>query len=257
MLAELYQITGIVSNICFIALVIWLVKNWIQAKKYFYEYMDDIDSLLNQDVSVPQDNKTKERLIQVVASGRSKQYLGRLYSTEEIEKLDDKELAKLYARYEAVLGGQITLQLKQHMIYAYTRGVEFLCPTVSQGRLAVYNTDAMCKSLNDGPFTDLALTSLTCKLYHEYGHFLAPLEAALLTSNYVHPANSQQATQQTPTSYQQNLQRTPTSYQQPIQQTPTTYRQPNQHAMQQQQIAMQQRAMQQLAMQQTPTTKPN
>ena len=159
--------------------------------------MDDIDSLLNQVEDdplrreMPQDNKIKERLIHVVASGKSKQYLGKLYSTDDIEKLDEKELAKLYARYEAILGGHITQTLKQHMIYAYARAVQVLCPTVSQGRFAVYNTGNMCQSLNDGPFIDLALSSLTCRLYHEYGHFLAPLEAVLLTSNFVQPTNQQ------------------------------------------------------------------
>ncbi len=166
---------------------------------------DNIDILLDQveaEQELPKDNKTKERLIHVVASGKSKQYFGKLYSTEDIEKLDERELAKLYARYEAVLGGRITQTLKQHMIYAYTRAVEVLCPTVSQGRFTVYNSSEMCQSLNDGPFIDLALTSLTCQLYHEYGHLLAPLEAILLTSNFVQPTKpeNQPADQQNLTS---------------------------------------------------------
>ena len=158
----------------------------------------DIDNLLDQvegmqqDLPAQQDNKMKERLVQVVASGKSKEYLGKLYNTEEIDKLDEKQITQLYARYEAVLGGRITQSLKQHMIFAYTRAVEAICPTVSQGRLAIRDTKEMCKSLNEGPFIDVALSSLTCKLYHDYGHLLAPLEAALLTSNYIQPANVQQ-----------------------------------------------------------------
>ena len=219
MLAELYYITGIAFHVCFMAIAGWLIVKIIQVKKYFVKiYMDDIDKILDQavDQAVPQDNKAKERLIQVVASGRSKEYLGRFYSTDEIEKLDDKEVAKLYAKYEAFLGGQITSQLKQHFIYAYARAVEFLCPTVSKGRLAVYNTSQMEQSLNNGPFIDLALTSLTCKLYHEYGHFLAPFEAALLTSSFVQPAQlaTQQTVEQNSTSYATNT----ASYQQANQQ---------------------------------------
>ena len=220
MFAELYYITGIGANICIITIGVWLIVKYCRLKKYFNNIYMDIDNLLEgiseqqmSEQQVPQDNKMKERLIHVVASGKSKQYLGRLYNTDEIEKLDEKELSKLYARYEAVLGGYITQTLKQHMIFAYTRAVEVLCPTVSQGRFAVQNKDQMFQSLNDGPFIDLALTSLTCKLYHEYGHFLAPLEAALLTSNYVQPAmqqtlqqaNYQQQQQQQQASCQQNL----------------------------------------------------
>ena len=196
MLAEL---TSFVSNICIISITIWIVVKYFKLKKYLYNYMD-IDNLINQidspEVVLTQDNKMKERLIHVVASGKSKEYLGRLYNTEEIDKLDEKEMTKLYSRYEAVLGGQITKILKQHMILAYTRGIELACPAVSQGRLAVCNSDKMFESLNNGPFIDLALTSLTCKMYHTYGHFLAPLEAILLTSNFVRPVNLQEQPQQ-------------------------------------------------------------
>ena len=201
MFVELNQITGIVSNICIITMMVLVVVKYCRLKKYLNKIYMNMDELIDQIYSeskvdstteaTTENTKVKERLIHVVASGKSKQYLGRLYSTDEIEKLDDKELAKLYARYEAVLGGQITQTLKQHMLYAYTRAVEFLCPTLSQGRLAVYDTDDMCKHLNDGPFIDLALTSLTCKMYHEYGHLLAPIETLLLTSNFVRPAKQE------------------------------------------------------------------
>ena len=43
-------------------------------------------------------------------------------------------------------------------------------------------------SLGDGPFIDLALSSYTCKLYHDYGHLLAPIEAAIITSGYLSKA---------------------------------------------------------------------
>ena len=73
----------------------------------------DIDQLLTEVPQVPtQENKMKERLVHVVASGKSKDYFGKPYSTNEIENLDEKELTKLYARYEAVLGGLITKTLK-------------------------------------------------------------------------------------------------------------------------------------------------
>ena len=56
----------------------------------------------------PADNKMKEKLIQVVACGKCKRYLGKIMTTKEIEQLDDDQSQKLYARYEAVLGGLIT-----------------------------------------------------------------------------------------------------------------------------------------------------
>ena len=55
----------------------------------------------------------KEKLIQVVAGGKSRRYLGKLLTMKEIEQLDDEAVKKLYARYEATLGGLITRQLKK------------------------------------------------------------------------------------------------------------------------------------------------
>ena len=197
------EILNAASNICVISITVFLVVKIYQLKKYINRYMD-IENLMSQvepleQAGSVQDNKVKERLIHVVASGKSKHYLGKLYSTDEIEKLDEKELAKLYARYEATLGGDINKTLKNHMTYAYTRVAEFLCPTISQGRFVINRPDHLQQSLNDGPFIDLALTSLTCKLYHEFGHLLAPFETVLLTSNYVRPVDQlqqQQAMQQ-------------------------------------------------------------
>ena len=128
--------------------------------------------------------KMKEKLIQVVAGGKSRRYLGKLLTMKEIEQLDDEAVKKLYARYEATLGGLITRQLKKHMCYAYSRAVRFICPTLN---FEVKDIVGLSTSLNEGPFIDLALSSLTCKLYHEYGHLLAPIEAAIITSSHLTP----------------------------------------------------------------------
>jgi hypothetical protein len=145
---------------------------------------DDIDKIVDECMTEQNDASSvmKERLIGVVAGGNSKEYLGKSISSSEIENLDDKEITKLYARYEAYLGGQITRTLKKHMICAYTKGVELICPSVN---MKLFEMNKMNDELNDGPFIDIALTSLTCKLYHQYGHLLAPIEAALITSNHL------------------------------------------------------------------------
>ena len=84
-------------------------------------------SLLAESADNTQDNtKMKEKLIQVVAGGTSRRYIGKIMTTKEIEQLDEEALRKLYARYEAVLGGLITRQLKHHMCYAYSRAVSFV-----------------------------------------------------------------------------------------------------------------------------------
>ena len=71
------------------------------------------------------------------------------------------------------------------MCYAYSRAVRFICLTLN---CKVEDIQSLTSSLSEGPFIDLALSSLTCKLYHEYGHLLAPIEAAIITSSHLTPA---------------------------------------------------------------------
>ena len=200
MLAELCQITSILSNVCIFLGVSWLAIKYFQFKKILYNIIkmatDQIDQLLQdavQDATLANitadisadTSKEKEKLILVVASGKSKQFLGKLMTTADIETLSDEDVQKLYARYEAALGGLITRQLKKHMCYAYSRVIQSICPTLN---CKIEDIGGLTTSLGDGPFIDLALSSYTCKLYHDYGHLLAPIEAAIITSGYLSKA---------------------------------------------------------------------
>ena len=199
MLAELCQITSILSNVCIFLGVSWLAIKYFQFKKILYNIKmatDQIDQLLQdavQDATLANitadisadTSKEKEKLILVVASGKSKQFLGKLMTTADIETLSDEDVQKLYARYEAAHGGLITRQLKKHMCYAYSRVIQFICPTLN---CKIEDIGGLTTSLGDGPFIDLALSSYTCKLYHDYGHLLAPIEAAIITSGYLSKA---------------------------------------------------------------------
>ena len=102
-------------------------------------------------------------------------------TTKEIEQLDDDQIQKLYARYEAVLGGLITNKLKTHICYVYSRAVSLICPTLN---CKVEDIAGLTTSLSEGTFIDLALCSVTCKLYHEYGYLLAPI---VITSSHLTP----------------------------------------------------------------------
>ena len=204
MLAELCQITSILSNVCILLGVSWLAIKYFQFKKILYNIIkmatDQIDQLLQdavQDATLANitanitadisadTSKEKEKLILVVASGKSKQFFGKLMTTADIETLSDEDVQKLYARYKATLGGLITRQLKYHMCYAYSRVIQSICPTLN---CKIEDIGGLTTSLGDGPFIDLALSSYTCKLYHDYGHLLAPIEAAIITSGYLSKA---------------------------------------------------------------------
>ena len=93
MLAELHQITSISSNVCVTLIITWLVIKYFQFKKYITYYIkmtqpvDQIDQHLVDAVASnslladvqPADNKMKEKIVQVVSSGKSKRYLGNDY----------------------------------------------------------------------------------------------------------------------------------------------------------------------------------
>ena len=123
----------------------------------------------------------RERSIGVAVAGKSKEYLGKSITSDEIGNLDQKELRKLYARYEAHMGGVVTNTMKKHIVTAYINLVELFLPK----NLALFDREGLEESLNRGPFIELGLSKLTCSLYHRFGHLLAPGESVLLTSNHL------------------------------------------------------------------------
>ena len=100
--------------------------------------MTEIDQIIDgviapEDIREPtilETNETylRERLIGVAVAGKSKKYLGKSITSDEIESLDQKELRKLYVRYEAHMGGVVTNTMKKHIVTAYINLVELFLP---------------------------------------------------------------------------------------------------------------------------------
>ena len=123
----------------------------------------------------------RERLIGVALAGKSKEYLGKSITSDEIGSLDQKELRKLFARYESHIGGVVTNTMKKHIVTASINLVELLLPK----NLELFDREGLEESLNGGPFIELGLNELMCNMYHRFGHLLAPVESVLLTSNHL------------------------------------------------------------------------
>lgn len=189
---NLFEITGFIANIHIIVISTWLIVKYLSIKIYMNKYMD-IDKLLDnlEELEQPTVEEQvdlqghRERLIGVAASGNSKLYLGKNISVSEIEALDDKELLKLYSRYEVYIGSVMTKSLKSTICCAYTTLVSTLVPSISRGKCILVEADKLSESLIENPVINLALSTYTCKLYHDYGHLLAPLTAGLLTSGHI------------------------------------------------------------------------
>ena len=98
---------------------------------------------------------------------------GKTFTADQIDALDNTEIEKLYARYEARLGAVMTKTLGSAALQIYTGTVAMF--------LTIENQPGLIAHLESDPFVGLALSSATCELYHRYGMFLAPLTAALTT----------------------------------------------------------------------------
>ena len=68
-----------------------------------------------------------EMLAAMVGGGQAKQYLGKAFTVDQIDALDDAEIVKLYARYEARLGAAMTKTLGSaaFLLYAVVASMFF------------------------------------------------------------------------------------------------------------------------------------
>ena len=124
----------------------------------------------------------RERLASVAAGDQAGRYgllaLGKALTTSHIEELDDSEIERLYARYEARLGAAMTKTLGSAALQLYAGVVSMFLPIPDE------NQPGLIADHEGDPFVGHALSSATCELYHRYSMFLAPLTAALITIKY-------------------------------------------------------------------------
>ena len=82
-----------------------------------------INDLLPEVPYDPPTSKVKrQKLIERVLTGNGKQYLGKAYTEEQINKLSSEEVDKLFNMYEAKLSGQMVKPLGKSIIRMYSMG---------------------------------------------------------------------------------------------------------------------------------------
>ena len=121
--------------------------------------------------------KYRERLTAIAAGGQARQYglvvRGKTFTADQIDTLDNIEIKKMYASYEARLGAAMTKTLGSAALQLYAGLAAMFLP--------IENQPGLIADLEGDPFVGHALSNATCELYHRYGMFLAPLTAALTT----------------------------------------------------------------------------
>ena len=117
----------------------------------------------------PQSDLKRQKLLECVLTGNSK-----VYTEDQLKKLNDEEVDKLFDNYEAKLSGQMVKSLGHSVINMYLMGA---CAA-----LGISNQDALNEDLENDPFLNSALQRFTCELYYRFGSFLAPLSVGIITS---------------------------------------------------------------------------
>ena len=118
----------------------------------------------------------RERLVTVVLSFNSKQYLGKEYTEQQINEMDCNNVNTLLNRYESVLSAQMTKSLGKSVINLYSN---LACSVMGVG-----NQQNLSEDLECDPFLNTAMQRFTCDLYYRFGALLAPLSVGIISGQH-------------------------------------------------------------------------
>ena len=149
---------------------------YIPIKKYFPLLKMAEELIGNLGYGALQSDTKHQKLLECVLTGNSKLYLGKVYTEEQLAKLSEEEVEKLFNNYEAKLSGQMLKSLGKSIINMYSMGA---CSV-----LGISNQEALSEDLENDPFLNSALQRFTCELYYRFGSFLAPLSVGIITSRH-------------------------------------------------------------------------
>ena len=164
-------------NFCLLCAILALIFYLhIRIKKYFPILKMAEELIGNLGYETPQSDTKRQKLLKCVLTRNSKMYLGKVYTEEQLAKLSEEEVEKLFNNYEAKLSGQMLKSLGRSIINMYSMGA---CSV-----LGITNQDASSEDLENDPFLNSALQRFTCELYFRFGSFLAPLSVGIITSRH-------------------------------------------------------------------------
>ena len=106
------------------------------------------DSLPEVPYDLPKSDVKRQKLIECVLTGNSKQYLGKAYIEEQVNKLSAEEMDKLFSIYEAKPSGKMIKSLSKSIIKMYSMGA---CAV-----LGITNQDVLSEDLESDPFLNYA-----------------------------------------------------------------------------------------------------
>ena len=160
--------------ICALFALIFYLYAWVKRYLPLLKMTEELISNLGYEAL--QSDTNCQKLLKCILTGNSKLYLGKVYTEEQLAKLNKEEVEKLFNNYEAKLSGQMVKSLGKSIINMYSMGA---CAV-----LGISNQDALSEDLENDPFLNSALQRFTCKLYYRFGSVLAPLSIGIITSRH-------------------------------------------------------------------------
>ena len=159
-------------NSAIFALIFYLYS-WV---KRYLPLLKMAEELINNlGYGAPQSDTKCQKLLKCVLTRNSKLYLGKVYTEEQLNKLNEEEVEKLFNNYETKLSGQMVKYLGRSIITMYSMGA---CSV-----LGITNQEALREDLENDPFLN-SLKIFTCELYHRFGSFLALLSIGIIMSRH-------------------------------------------------------------------------
>ena len=111
-------------NFCLLCAIFALILYlYIRIKKYFpiLKIAEELISSLGYET--PQSDTKCQKLLESILTGNSKLYLGKVYTEEQLAKLNKEEVENLFNNYEAKLSGQMVKCLGKSIINMYYGGL--------------------------------------------------------------------------------------------------------------------------------------
>ena len=134
---------------------------YIRMKRYLPILKMAEELISNLGYESPQSDTKHQKLLECVLSGNSELYLGKVFTEEQLKKLNEEEVEKLFNNYEAKLSGQMVKSLGHSIINMYSMEA---CAA-----LGISNQDALSEDLENDAFLNSALQIFTCELYFRFG----------------------------------------------------------------------------------------
>ena len=164
-------------NFCLLCTIFALIFYLYSRVKRFLPLLKMAEELIhNLGYGAPQSDTKCQNLLECVLTGNSKLYLDKVYTEEQLTKLNEEEVEKLFNNYEAKLSGQMVKSLGKSIINMYSMG--------ASSALGITNQEALSEDLENNPFLNSALQRFTCELYHRFSSFLAPSSVGIITSRH-------------------------------------------------------------------------